>query len=264
MMATTIPLDDSRVLTGEGALAVAPAPPSNVDTLPRLFQHQAQAQPHATAFSCQGSDNLQQLSYAEADGIAGVVAAQLFRLHGGRTSRDEAPTVAIWLEKGMSLLLSILATTYSGATWLPFDPDIPVERAAVCCADSSATVLLCDAIHRERADDVASRLPAGSLQVVEFTELNETSQSTASAAQAEGPRPRDAAYLIYTSGTTGTPKGIAIPHSAALTFALSERAVLETSSDDIVWNGEYHTPAFRVRTRRLTSCFCARRLLSRL
>ncbi|PWN26758.1 Non-ribosomal peptide synthetase C-terminal [Jaminaea rosea] len=200
-MATTFPLDKSRVLTGEGALAVAPAPPSNVNTLPRLFQHQAQAQPQATAFSCQGSDHLQELTYAEADGVARVVAAQLAGLHGGRTSRDEAPTVAIWLEKGISLLLSILATTYSGAT-----------------------------------------LPAGSLQVVEFTELNETSHSTASAAQAEGPRPSDAAYLIYTSGTTGTPKGIAIPHSAALTFALSERAVLETSSDDIVWNG--FSPAF--------------------
>lgn len=151
--------------------------------------------------------------------------------------------MAIWLEKGMNLLLSILSATYSGATWLPFDPDVPVERAAICCSDSAATVILCDAAHKERADDVASRVEGSKLKVIDFAQLLQRSTTGKTAARAsavklEGPRPGDAAYLIYTSGTTGTPKGIAIPHSAALTFALSERAVLETSTNDVVWNGE--------------------------
>ena len=232
----------SRILTGNQPLETAPSPPSNVETLPDLFQHQARTRPDSIAFSCQTVDNgLKKITYAEADSIARSIAVQIQALHPATTAPGTR-TVAIWLEKGLDLILSILATTYSGATWLPLDPDVPVERVATCILDASATALICDAEHIERAREVQQRVEAESvvLQVRTFEELR--ASATLSPSRLPGPRPRDAAYLIYTSGTTGTPKGIAIPHSAALTFALSEREVLETSPKDVVWNG--FSPAF--------------------
>ncbi|KAI5362815.1 Putative AMP-dependent synthetase/ligase, phosphopantetheine binding ACP domain, AMP-binding protein [Septoria linicola] len=237
-------LEDSRILIGEAPLQVAPPPPAGVYTLPDLFQHQAKSQPGNIAFSCQTEHGVKQVTYVEADAIAASLAIQIQSLHIYHPSHStRAPTVAIWLEKGLDLILSILATTYSGATWLPLDPDVPVERVAVCCVDSSATAIICDSAHLDRARDVQQRVgPA--IQVRTFEELSAQANeaSNTGSIQLSGPSPRDAAYLIYTSGTTGTPKGIAIPHSAALTFSLSEREVLQTGPSDIVWNG--FSPAF--------------------
>nr|POF20115.1 linear gramicidin synthase subunit b [Quercus suber] len=249
-----VPLADSRILQGAAPFETAPSPPVAVTTLPELFQHQARTQPNSIAFSCNLDHGLQTVTYAEANAIAASLAATIKRRVGHDIVNSDAPTIAIWLEKGLDLILSILATTYSGATWLPFDPDVPVERAAVCVIDATATAIVCDNTHLDRATEVRQRVTASraidrdvSLQVWSFDDLSTEGKIVAKSATALQsscftPRPQDAAYLIYTSGTTGTPKGIAISHSAALTFALSEREVLQTSTEDIVWNG--FSPAF--------------------
>ncbi|CAK3733072.1 Non-ribosomal peptide synthetase C-terminal [Lecanosticta acicola] len=237
-----LPLSDSRILTGEAPLESAPSPPASVTTLPQLFSHRAEQEPENVAFSCQTDNGFIQMTYRQADATAASLAAQIARLH--IRSNNKATVVAIWLEKGLDLILSILATTYSGATWLPFDPDVPVERATVCVQDASACLVICDAEHLDRARDVQARCEADGRSpphVRAIADLHAESKTVASQ-RPTGPGPRDAAYLIYTSGTTGTPKGIAIPHSAALVFSLSEREVLQTSSQDVVWNG--FSPAF--------------------
>ncbi|KAM3424726.1 hypothetical protein BST61_g6713 [Cercospora zeina] len=229
---------DNRVLTGDAPLRIAPSPANGVTTLPQLFQHRAATQPNRTAFSCPVDQRLKQVTYGEAHTIAASLAVQIASLHSFR-AKVQPPIVAIWLEKGLDLILSILATTYSGATWLPFDPDVPVERVATCALDASACAIICDAAHLDRAREVRQRV-GDALSVRSFEEL--TTRAHPPSSNQLGPRPQDAAYLIYTSGTTGTPKGIAIPHSAALTFSLSEREVLQTGPEDIVWNG--FSPAF--------------------
>lgn len=242
----TSQMSDSRVLRGAAPLDNAPSPPASVTTLPGLFQHQAITQPDHTAFSCQTDENgLKKVTYAEADAIASSLAVQISQLQPGHDAENApAPVVAVWLEKSLDLILSILSTTYSGATWLPFDPDVPVERVATCVQDASSRLLICDAAHLDQARDVRKRVASAlDLQVRTYDELSSASKpNEASPPRPSGPHPRHAAYIIYTSGTTGTPKGIAIPHSAALTFCLSEREVLQTSPDDIVWNG--FSPAF--------------------
>lgn len=229
---------DKRVLTGDAPLDNAPSPPSGVTTLPQLFQHRAATLPNRIAFSCQIDQQLQQVTYSEAHTIAASLAVQIAALHSCGLD-EQAPVVAIWLEKGLDLILSILATTYSGATWLPLDPDVPIERVATCVMDASACVVICDSAHFERAREVQQRV-GHSLSVRCYDEL--TTRAEAASPDLPGPQPHHAAYLIYTSGTTGTPKGIAIPHSAVLTFSLAEREVLQTSLDDVVWNG--FSPAF--------------------
>lgn len=244
----------SRILTGDAPLDVVSNPPGSVTTLPQLFHHQSQRYPDSIAFSVQTDDRLKTVTYKEADALATSCAISIARL-GDFTTSEKTPTVAVWLEKGLDLILSILSTTYSGATWLPLDPDVPVERAAVCVLDASATVIISDVAHTDRIRELQERVNATlaasggtPLQCCTFPELSTKSIVEAPSSSIElqtqqnGPRPQDAAYLIYTSGTTGTPKGIAISHSAALTFSLSERQVLRTNREDIVWNG--FSPAF--------------------
>jgi non-ribosomal peptide synthetase-like protein len=244
---------DHRILTGDAPFDAIPRPPASVTTLPQLFRHQSDTNPESIAFSVQTDHGLETMTYAEADHLATSIAISISS-HSSNLGRGKVPTVAIWLEKGLDLVLAILATTYSGATWLPLDPDVPVERAATCVTDAGATVIVCDAAHADQVQQLRceadSRLAAAGKQALyccTFTELSKSARAEPrstykSKSLPSGPRPQDAAYLIYTSGTTGTPKGIAISQSAALTFSLSEREVLGTRQGDIVWNG--FSPAF--------------------
>lgn len=206
----------------------------NVATLPELFRWQARRRGDATLFSfrSQHGEDLRTVSYTEAYETSSRIASSLHELH--RDSSIDSPVVGIWLEKSIDLHLAILAATVSGAAWLPFDADAPSARVNVCLGDSKACVLLCDSAHYDTAKTATESLPG--CRVVTLEELSRRS-ANGIAKELPGPRASNTAYMIYTSGSTGTPKGIEIPHSAALGFCLSERSVLETSQDDIVWQG---------------------------
>jgi acyl-CoA synthetase (AMP-forming)/AMP-acid ligase II len=140
---------DPRILIGDAPLDAEPIAPVSVTTLPQLFQHKARTQSESIAYSVQTDNGLQTITYAEADARASSLATCIAAL-SQHTEVDSAPTVAIWLEKGLDLILAILATTYSGATWLPLDPDVPAERAAVCVVDASVSLIISDAAHADR------------------------------------------------------------------------------------------------------------------
>ena len=171
-------LTGSKILTGDAPLDAVAIAPASVTTLPRLFQHQASRYPDSIAFSVQTKGGLESVTYKDADRLATSIAISIAQLSKS-TSSNQAPIVAIWLEKGLELILSILSTTYSGATWLPLDPDVPVERAAVCILDASATVIISDDAHadqiRELQDQVNPQLRAAdkpALHCRTFTELS--------------------------------------------------------------------------------------------
>jgi non-ribosomal peptide synthetase component F len=213
----------------------------DVTTLPELFKWQAQRRGAATLFSfrSQAEGSLITVSYAQAYQTSSQLAHALYNLHP--KPRTDSPVIGIWLEKSVELQLAILATTLSGATWLPFDADSPATRVSACLRDSKASILVCDTEHyglaRKAVKDIAG------IRLVTFEELSHWAQSAVRPAkELSGPKADHTAYMIYTSGSTGTPKGIDIPHSAALAFCLSERSVLETGPDDIVWQG--FSPAF--------------------
>jgi non-ribosomal peptide synthetase component F len=214
-----------------GALAI-----QDVTTLPELFKWQAQRRCDATLFSfrIQPDARLTTVSYAEAYETSSQLANSLHSFH--QNSSIESPVVGIWLERSIDLHLAILATTISGAAWLPFDAGASVARVTACLEDSKACVLVCDAAHYGNAIKATENVLG--CRLVTFEELSRQTQSPpGTAKELPGPRAHHTAYVIYTSGSTGKPKGILIPHSAALTFCLSERSVLETGPSDIVWQG---------------------------
>lgn len=216
----------------------APERPPGVSTLADLFEWQANRRQDATLFSFYGGKAIPRtLSYRESYRQVVMLAQQLHRL------LDSPPcgssVIGVWLEKSLELHLAILAVTFAGATWLPFDADAPPERVTACLTDSEAQLLLCDKAHYSAAQEAVKQRP--NTRVVLFDHL--LCSTTQPAHQQPVPtrpcRPeaRHSAYMIYTSGSTGTPKGIDIPHGAALTFAMSEQTILQTGPNDIVWQG---------------------------
>ncbi|HVF59868.1 MAG TPA: amino acid adenylation domain-containing protein [Thermoanaerobaculia bacterium] len=186
-------------------------------TLHGLFAAQAARSPAATALVCDGD----RLTYGE-------LAARVHRLARALRCEGVGPEtrVAVCLERSPELAVALLAVLEAGAAYLPLDPDFPPERLAYMLADSAAPILL--------AGPGAPALPLGAARRLELAEL-------ASPLAAERPEPPEVevppaalAYLLYTSGSTGWPKGVMVPHGAAVNHLRWVQATYALGADDRV------------------------------
>jgi non-ribosomal peptide synthetase-like protein len=160
-----------------------------------------------------------EISYGELNAAADRVASRLIA-DGVRPGQ----IVGLWLPRGIDLLVMQLGIAKTGAAWLPFDADTPVDRIKVCLddADSAGLVTLTN------IDDLGRRCwLAAELQAAHPGPLNRRHDA----------RPSDPAYVIYTSGSTGKPKGILIHQGAICHFLRSENAVLGIVEHDRVYQG---------------------------
>lgn len=163
-------------------------------TLIDILTASAEAYPDASALD----DGQQPLSYAE---LLEAVRRQAKLLHeAGLGAGDK---VGIRIPSGTrELYVSILATLYIGAAYVPVDADDPDERARLVFSEAKVAGIL-------KAD-------------------GEIVTSPERPAPFPAPRPTeltDDAWVIFTSGSTGTPKGVAVTHRSAAAFVDAEARI---------------------------------------
>jgi non-ribosomal peptide synthetase-like protein len=189
------------------------------EALADLFEETAMRQPSQIALV---SGN-RQVSYSELNRLADVAASML--IEGGA---GPGQIIGLWLPRGIDLLVMQLAIAKSGAGWLPFDADTPVERIQICLTDAHATGLVsCGALVDCLSDMGCPTWRAEDLNQVTNGPLR----------RRQGLDHTHPAYVIYTSGSTGKPKGIMISQGSICHFLRSENAVLGVRSDDRVYQG---------------------------
>jgi non-ribosomal peptide synthetase-like protein len=189
------------------------------ECLADMLEATIQAHPQNIALS---SDH-QQLSYAELGQRADLVASHL--IQAGVKPGD---IVGLWLPRGIELLVMQAGIAKTGAAWLPFDAEVPVDRIAVCLDDANAVGLL--------TTDELLPLLAGLKQRV-FTASAMSQASTTALQKRATVNVNDPAYVIYTSGSTGKPKGIVINQGSICHFLRSENSVLGITEYDRVYQG---------------------------
>ncbi|WP_354359844.1 amino acid adenylation domain-containing protein, partial [Variovorax boronicumulans] len=178
-----------------------------------LFEDQVERTPDAVALVFEDES----LSYAELDARANRLAHHLRSLGVGPDAR-----VALLLERGVSMVVALLATLKAGGAYVPLDPAYPTERLAFMLRDCRARCVLTES-------RLESNLPAGmpALRVLLLDDaqapwlaLPGTSAASAAptAPAVPGLAPGHLAYVIYTSGSTGRPKGVMVAHAAALNY----------------------------------------------
>jgi amino acid adenylation domain-containing protein len=163
-----------------------------------LFEDEVERRPHAIALSAGG----QSISYRELNERANVLAHRLRALGVG-----PEVLVGICLERGVELIVSILATLKAGGAYVPLDPEYPSRRLAFMLEDTAAPVLISQT-------SLSARLPRfeGTLLRLDSTEgerVTELAANPDAAARAD-----NLAYVMYTSGSTGKPKGVMVEHRA--------------------------------------------------
>ncbi|GGK78976.1 non-ribosomal peptide synthetase [Mangrovihabitans endophyticus] len=115
--------------------------------------------------------------------------------------------VALYGDPGTDLVTGTLAVWWTGAAYLPLDPETPPERTAGILAEAGVRVVLCGGHHR---------LGVPGARTIALSGLDLTGQPADR--PAHRPRPGDLAYVIYTSGTTGRPKGVMVEHGSLANF----------------------------------------------
>ena len=166
-----------------------------------LFEAQVSRTPEAIALIYEQ----QQLSYAQLNAQANRLARHLIDQGVGPDTR-----VALCVERGVHMVVGLLAVLKAGGAYVPLDPTYPAQRLAFMLEDSAPQVLLLDAAGREALGSLTQSVPC--------IDLLEQHSLWAQYSAADIPRDERAlqsthlAYVIYTSGSTGTPKGVMVEH----------------------------------------------------
>ncbi|HEX6371119.1 MAG TPA: amino acid adenylation domain-containing protein [Longimicrobium sp.] len=184
-----------------------------------LFQAQVERTPDAVALVFED----QTLSYAELNARANRLARHLATLGVGPEVR-----VGLCMERGVEMVISILAVLKAGGAYVPLDPGYPAERLAWMVADSAVPVLLT----QERLRDA---IPADTTARVVSVDAAWDAVAGESAEDFDGgARPENLAYVIYTSGSTGRPKGVMNAHGAVVNRLVWMQAEYGLGADDVV------------------------------
>jgi amino acid adenylation domain-containing protein/non-ribosomal peptide synthase protein (TIGR01720 family) len=145
-------------------------------------------------------------TFGEVDRRASQLAWYLRDLGVG----TESP-VGVCLDRGLDLVVALLAVLKSGGCYVPLDPGFPPARAQLMLVDVGCQVLVTK--HRLAAD--LAGFPGKVLLVDRDRPVISRYASTG---PASATRPDSLAYIIYTSGSTGRPKGVMIEHAALANF----------------------------------------------
>jgi amino acid adenylation domain-containing protein/non-ribosomal peptide synthase protein (TIGR01720 family) len=186
--------------------AVPAAPRYSTDLcVHQLIAAQARATPEATALIFGD----RQLSYRELDGRANHLAQTLVAAGVG-----PEVLVAIAAQRGLEMLVGLLAILKAGGAYVPLDPQYPSERLAYMLQDSGAGLLLTQA---SLLPDLSVPEGLRTLLLEPVTEHDPLLDHAPQVALA----PQSLAYVIYTSGSTGQPKGVAVAHGPLAMHCLS-------------------------------------------
>ncbi|MFC5474599.1 non-ribosomal peptide synthetase [Paraherbaspirillum soli] len=200
-----------------------------------LFEEQAAKTPDAVALVYQD----EQLSYAELNLQANQLAHYL-REQGVRPD----DRVALCVERGLSMVVGLLAVLKAGGAYVPLDPAYPAERLAHMLADSAPVAVLTQSGITGAWPEVLAGIPPG-VPVIDLA----AAASLWGGNVTHNPDPASIglssahlAYVIYTSGSTGTPKGVMVEHRNVTRLFAATADWFHFGSDD-VWS-LFHSFAF--------------------
>ncbi|WP_258087604.1 AMP-binding protein, partial [Xenorhabdus bovienii] len=110
--------------------------------------------------------------------------------------------VALYLDRSLEMIISILAVLKAGGAYVPMSPEYPPERIRFILADTGSSCVVTQQRHLTALGEYTH-----TLSLIAADDPSVTAERPM-----DNPVPvngaTDLAYIIYTSGTTGQPKGV--------------------------------------------------------
>nr|WP_245227942.1 non-ribosomal peptide synthetase [Pseudomonas sp. PvP027] len=184
-------------------------------TIHGLFEAQVERTPQALAVV----HDEQRLTYGELNEQANRLAHALRKQGVQPDSR-----VGICVERGVEMVVGLLAILKASGGYVPLDPAYPAERIAYMLQDSAPAAVLAQSATEALLADV-------SVPVINL-DLNNWQDESARNPQVQGLTSAHLAYLIYTSGSTGLPKGVMIEHRNTVNFLTWAHKAFEAGTDN--------------------------------
>ncbi|MET0339804.1 MAG: amino acid adenylation domain-containing protein, partial [Polyangiales bacterium] len=205
---------DAEQLVRRGALLRLPS----ARGLHALIEAQVRRTPNAIAVST-ATDRL---SYAELNARANQCARALVKQGVGPDR-----LVGLCVERGLSMVIGMLAILKAGGAYVPLDPDYPRERLSYLIRDSDITLLVTESA-------LLPTLEGAPLALWHIDRELAAMRGVRGDDLAQRMRPQQLAYCIYTSGSTGRPKGVLLQHEGLINHMEWMRSTFPLGEGDVV------------------------------
>ncbi len=188
-------------------------------TIPDLFINQCKRNPHRIA----GSDGVNQVTYEQINIDSDKIANYLYSLGIGNGN-----FVGVYMDRDVLLLPALMGILKTGASYLPLDTSLPVQRIEYLLNEVNAKCVISRTNQLEnclqllkQVKNLESILCMDNLpddthfsgQVVKFSDLKQAVYDTRKNLNFTSD---NIAYVIYTSGSTGKPKGVIVRHKPVI------------------------------------------------
>ncbi|KAL3458986.1 putative nonribosomal peptide synthase [Aspergillus heterothallicus] len=186
-----------------------------------MISRQAMENPHKIALQYELS---QFMTYAELDSQSTKLSTMIRRFfnHTFKSECYQQPLVPIFFDKGVDMVLAMLAVLKSGAAYIPLDVSHSEQRLRLICEFSQAKLLIWDG--HKGSDKLHAIEHSSGATVLTLNELAVAADGWTSTQRSKRkPRPSSLAYIIYTSGSTGVPKGVMVSHANLVSFMKSAK-----------------------------------------
>jgi len=183
----------------------------------QLFEEQVERTPDSVAVVYEDDT----ATYREVNMRANQLAHYLVR-NGAR----EDTIVALCMERGINMLVALLAISKSGASYLPVDPIYPKARQDSILTDAKPVFLLTQS-------SLLDSIPVTDLKTILFDTrdlVKEEPSGNLSFGNSDKPL-----YVLYTSGSTGKPKGVPVRHNSTVNVVNSLSRLIGVTDKDILF-----------------------------
>ncbi len=147
-------------------------------------------------------------------------------LNLGDLAIGRGQVVAVYSERNLALLSTMVGVLRSGAAYLPLDPNHPAARTNSTLMKTRPDVIVVTDVAL-----LAHNALCDNDKVVLLDALLEPTETTALSVQ---PALHDLAYVISTSGSTGVPKGVMVNHRGMINNMLAKVEPLGLSEHDTI------------------------------
>ncbi|KAK7072987.1 hypothetical protein SK128_006145 [Halocaridina rubra] len=192
-----------------------------VVALPRLFESTVLGCP--TSPAVKDANQIGWTTYQELNTNANKLARCILRRLKGSTcsNPDGDRVVTVCMPPTSYLVTALLAIHKAGAAYLPLDVTFPESRVAHILKDSRPALLLAQGRPRtiqsvQSTPQVENNVPVLHMEDLQQELLSESGEDLSEEEVGVAITGDTIMTVLYTSGSTGIPKGVRVPHRAAV------------------------------------------------